>query len=85
MIEFEDSPDLTDDEVQKALPVNNAQELVKRIQNVLCSECSSAMLVQGHALRRRNPHIYWRVSFLCKNGHNLSRLYQTDWVKGEPV
>ena len=84
MIEIpEDSTDLTDDELRTVFIVGNTLELTHVLQKETCSACNGHLSVEGHALRRRAPHLYWRVTSVCRQGHISSRLFQTDWVRGE--
>ena len=79
----EDSPDLTDAEVLGAAEVAGAADLVKHIQGAKCDQCLGPVSVNGHALRRRAPHLYWRILLVCRSGHHSSQVFQTDWVRGE--
>ena len=77
----EDSADLTNAEILAAVPTGQMTDLVRHLLAQTCSECPSRLLVAGHALRRRAPHLYWRVTARCAQGHFAQATYQTDWLK----
>lgn len=77
----EDSEDLTNAEILAAVPTGHINDLVRHLTGQTCPECQSRLLVAGHALRRRAPHLYWRVSARCAQGHPAQVTYQTNWLK----
>ena len=77
----EDSEDLTNAEILAAVLTGQVSDLVIHLTEQTCPECRSRLLVAGHALRRRAPNLYWRVSARCANGHPTQVTYQTNWLK----
>jgi hypothetical protein len=77
----EDSEDLTNMEILEAVPTSEVDDVIRHLQAKKCPACAARNLVAGHALRRRAPHLYWRVGLRCANGHELQVTFQTDWIK----
>lgn len=75
-----ESEDLTNAEILSAVATGQASDIVKHLAGQTCRECKSRLVVAGHALRRRSPHLYWRVSARCAYGHPVRLTYQTDWL-----
>jgi hypothetical protein len=67
----DDSTDLTDDEIQGAIDSHSAVGIAKSVQ-----ELRAQKTVAGHELRRRKPHLYWRIRF--ENEKPL--VFQVDWL-----
>ena len=80
MMNLEDSPDLTDDQVAAAVPAADPEDVRAHLAGARC-ECGSPLLVQKHLLRRRAPHHYWRVHLRCASQeHEVTVVYRTDWL-----
>lgn len=77
----EDSSDLTDADILGAIQTNSVAEIVTALRSIPCKTCSSQVRVMGHAIRRRSPHLYWRVKLLCPHQHETHVFFQSDWVK----
>ena len=81
--EKEDSPDLTDPEIEGAIPVDLEAELAGKISTTLsqCSVCGKGLVKYRYVLRRRQPHMYWRVTGMCGE-HENTILFRADWIRG---
>jgi len=86
----EDSEDLTDDEIAGAIMTRGIQTVIEVVSAFCegCPECvgdRERMGVTEHALRRRNPNLFWRVTFKCKAGHVEGVTFRVNWMKeGRP-
>lgn len=80
----EDSPDLTDADIVGAHPTTGVGDIVSALRSNPCETCSGHVRVAGHAIRRRRPHLYWKVKLLCSSEHESFVFFQSDWVKREP-
>ena len=76
----EDSEDLTDEEISEAVHVEGPTGIVDYLAGMQCRTCSDKLRVREHVLRRRKPHLYWRVTLVCEQQHQQSTLFLTDWV-----
>lgn len=77
----DDSPDLTDEEIASAVATVSSDAIVSAVQSARCSTCQQgSMRLTSHELRRRKPHLYWRVGLVCAQGHNASMVFLTDWL-----
>jgi hypothetical protein len=76
-----DSPDLTDEEIQAATTIPD-EEVAPHLQGMACSTCGEPIVGRAHEIRRRRPHLYWRVRCHCKNSHETIRLFRMDLWKG---
>lgn len=66
----EDSPDMTLDELAGAIDAATPDVMVEHLSLPHpCPVCQGATRTRKHLLRRRAPHYYTRVFFLCQNGH----------------
>lgn len=70
-IDDEDSTDLTDAEVEGAIPTSSSQQMVELLKEAL----SEGVKVESYALRRRNHHLYCRV--VLTEG---TLVFQVDWI-----
>ena len=75
----EDSPDLTDEEVQTAVATDNTGDLSRRLGTFLRE--SPGTQLEAHELRRRKPHLYWRVKLKTPTGEDQSLIFQADWLQ----
>jgi hypothetical protein len=80
----EDSADLTDEEVLAAIPTKSVDDVIAVTGTVdkrsSCAVCSKPKEPVQHALRRRIPHLYWRIRVACPEGHQELLVFQADWV-----
>jgi transposase len=78
----ENSTDLTDEQVIKAILTTNEDGVVSKLsEEHNCPECGTRMHVEKHSLRRRTPHLYWIAWMACEAGHPVSITFRADWVK----
>lgn len=80
----EDSRDLSDDDIGRAIQTGGLDDIVSIIgplRGLACRVCGLGFQEVGHELRRRAPHLYWRVTSKCRSGHPVSTVFQTDWVR----
>lgn len=78
----EDSEDLTDEEIAKAIPTVGTGDIVNVLQDLKCEVCNEPFVGHSHELRRRKPNLYWRVVSRCPQDHMDHRLFQVDWLQG---
>lgn len=77
----EDSEDLTDAEVQAAVPTRDVREFAEQLSHLSCGTCGLFPMSYRHAQRRRIPHLYNRTQVRCSAGHETTVLYRVDWLK----
>ena len=75
----EDSPDLTDEEIGRAISTVNVDDLTQRITGDL----GPGSQLGAHELRRRKPHLYWRARLRTPEGER-TLIFLTDWLQGTP-
>lgn len=78
----EDSPDVTEDEARSAPVLGRSEDMVDRILKLRCAQCQGSVMVLKHTLRRKAPHLYARVNYLCKDRHQGSVLFRADFLGG---
>jgi hypothetical protein len=71
---------LTDDEVFNAVSVDGPTGMADDLTSRVCPTCQTKILVTSYALRRRSPHMYCRVSWICFNKHKGQVVYLNDWI-----
>lgn len=82
----EDSEDLSNDEIAHAIPTQTVQTVIE-VVSAFCEGCPKCpdsnvrMSVTEHALRRRRPNLFWRVTFKCRNGHDEQVTFKVNWMK----
>ncbi len=78
----EDSPDLTDEEIEGATPTTDSNDFVRAIEEavrpLVRPNVNSALT--GHELRRRNPHLYCRTRVAVDGEPDKVLLFQVDWL-----
>jgi len=77
-LEEEDSEDLTDEEISQAKEVGSAEEVASAIATHLHEKASRLI---KHELRRRKPHLYWRVGLEMPDGSEEVLVFQVDWLQ----
>jgi hypothetical protein len=77
----DDSPDLTDEEIARALPTGGPDDLVPHLTGQKC-ECGQPMTVVKHEKRFRSPHLYWKAHLTCLEGHASHKVFQVTWLRG---
>lgn len=78
----DDSEDLTDEQVENAIAVPGAEQMLKHLREMRCCECQEKVSVvrNGHALRRRTPFLYGRMIVRCENNHEKTIAFRLDWL-----
>lgn len=75
----EDSPDLSDDEVEAAVETKGMEDLAKLIAQEVAHD--SSFVVSGHELRRRGDSLYWRARLVGAEGEpDKVLVYKVDWL-----
>lgn len=74
----DDSEDLLDEEVERAIVTTDTSDLSKKIVAYL-QEHSGEQL-NSHELRRRKPHLYWRSRIIPSTGDPHTIVFQVDWL-----
>lgn len=79
----EDSEDLTDSEISRAIQTKGVQTIIEVLGAFCgsCPKCGLGMSVGGHALRRRRPNLFWRTMLSCSAGHDEQVTFQVNWMK----
>lgn len=75
----EDSKDLTEDEVLRAVVTSDTQDISRLVVEELKAHPGTQL--EGHDLRRQKPHLYWRVRLVDPDGTTRSLMFQADWLK----
>lgn len=75
----DDSPDLADDEIERAIPTDNANDVSQKV--VAEIRGSPGTQLGGHELRRRKPHLYWRVKLQMSTGEQRTLIFLADWLQ----
>lgn len=84
---LEDSEDLTDSEVEKAVETEDEADLAKKICHELnpgtasVNKLDARFAIKRHELRRRKPHLYWRAILGCPGEPDRVRTYKVDWLQ----
>jgi len=86
----EDSEDLTDEEVERAVVVTSSNEVTQAatVPIVAFSERFAGQKIKiAHELRRRSPHLYHRLRLSSSEGAEEVLVFRADWLQqhGEPV
>lgn len=78
----EDSPDLSDAEIEGAILAPKADSVVEFLKKTSCTEegCSAAIIPVSHALKRRKPSMFWKVHLRCASGHNRTLVFRVPWL-----
>lgn len=77
----EDSEDLTDEEVAQAIPTEGTHALSQRVVAFLQEH--PGMQLEKHELRRRKPHLYWRVRLRVPMDEERVLVFLADWLQQE--
>ena len=68
----EDSPDLADEDIAKAIPITSYSDVTR----YPCPTCGNVNPVrEKHARKRRKPNNYSKVTIHYECGHDSSNLY----------
>ena len=74
----DDSADLLDEEVERAIETKDTTDLSKKIVAYLQEHPGEQL--NSHELRRRKPHLYWRSKILPPTGEPHTIVFQVDWL-----
>lgn len=78
----EDSPDLTDGEIEGAVETVDSNDFVRAIEEairpLIRPNVSSA--VTGHELRKRKPHLYCRTRMAIDGEPDKVLVFRVDWL-----
>lgn len=74
----EDSPDLTDDEVEAAVDTRDAEDLAKLTAKAVAQD--TEFTVTGHELRRRGDHLFWRTRLVAGGEPDKVLVFRVDWL-----
>lgn len=83
----EDSEDLTPTEAEVAVETFDEKDLARKICQELLpgrasvSKSDARFVVKRHELRRRKPHLYWRVILGCPSEPDRVRTFRVDWLQ----
>jgi hypothetical protein len=83
----EDSEDLTDEEIQRAIETQNEDDMAKLIARELSpgvaslGKADARYALHRQELRRRRPHLYNRVSLCCAGEPDKVLVYRVDWLQ----
>jgi hypothetical protein len=79
----DDSEDLLDAEVEQAIALASVEALLAHLKETRCSTCEDVIETSRHALRRRTPYMYWRMSLRCRAAHETKLVVRADWLNRE--
>lgn len=77
----EDSPDLTDEEIERAIFTKNDCELARVLTDEIKRNRDFAL--KGHELRRRGERLYWRTTFVANKEPDKVLVFSVDWLQGD--
>jgi hypothetical protein len=81
----EDSADLTDNEVERAVVTVGFNQLAQLLARALAPEHTSVgnkgrYAVERHEIRRRSPHLYLKSYLVCPGAPPKVVLHRVDWM-----
>lgn len=80
----EDSPDLTDQEIEAAIICTKSSEIATILQGVTCEICHQQMTKYHYEVRRRDNYLYWRILITCQDRHKSTTIIvRADWLRGD--
>jgi hypothetical protein len=81
----EDSPDLSDVEIEGAQEAQDARDLANYVKLLCCTSCGRQMAIKAHQLRRRKPDLFSRVTLECLgcSGETKVLFKITSWLRRE--
>lgn len=77
----DDSLDLTNEDVQRAVLTTSAAEVASMIASKLKER--SGWAIKGHELRRRKPSLYWINTLRAPTGETETLIFKVDWLKSQ--
>ena len=82
---LEDSNDLTDEEVERALDTESEDDLAKKLAGLVSpgqasvGKSDARYALKRYELRRRNPDLFWRVHLGCPGEPDKVLVYRVNW------
>jgi hypothetical protein len=77
----EDSPDLTDEEIERALFTKDGHELARILTDQI--KQNRDFVLKGHDLRRRGERLYWRTTLVANKEPDKVLVFSVDWIQGD--
>lgn len=80
----EDSTDLSDHEVESAVPTSDFNQLAQLLSRALAPDTPTvgkSYAVARHEIRRRCPHLYLRSHLVCPGEPQRVLLHRVDWLE----
>lgn len=76
----EDSEDLSDEEIERAVPTTGYKDLAEHLKEELQRE--PGLTVKSHERRRRGESLYWRTRLVRGSEPDRILVYQANWLGG---
>ncbi len=82
----EDSPDLQDEEIAGAVVTVRHFDFADKclaLVHLSCPTCGKKRTSMSHAIRRRKPNLFARMTLQCEEAHPLSlsvHTFQVNWM-----
>jgi len=73
----EDSEDLLDSEVERAVVTTSVTDIAQKMSQYIKDHRGQ---LSSHEFRRRKPHLYWRSRVHLPDGTEETLVYQIDWM-----
>lgn len=77
----EDSPDLTDEEIERAIPTGDAHDLARALIEEI--RRSKGFAVRRYENRRRGDRLFWRVRLVAPKEPDKVLVFSVDWLGKE--
>lgn len=79
----EDSPDLTDEEIEGAIKTHDSNSFVKALEEIIrpLVRPNVGGTIVKHELRRRSPHLYCRTRIALDGEPDKVILLEIDWLQ----
>jgi hypothetical protein len=77
-----DSPDLSDEEIAKAIPTGSPEAVAEHLK--ACPTCGAQGGKSNWKKLKRGPHYYSRVTLKCPEGHETTQLFEMTWCMRRP-
>lgn len=77
----EDSEDLTDSEIERAVFTRSLQELTQRLTEEI--QQNRDFSLKRHELRRRGGHLFWRTTLVANREPDKVLVFSVDWLQGD--
>lgn len=85
----DDSEDLSNEEVERAVETSDEKQLVRILTEELSPGHASIgkgdarYAVLGHQIRRRKPHLYLRTRLGCPGEPEKTLVFRVDWAESQ--